>query len=136
MFRLSIAAYPDNPFVEHAFAQELFVHAIDYADDAILANNLAKEAEGILLRLHALPQEGVDYYPLLTLYTLRTKYLLKNDLGKEARRAAREYFEQLTQLAERHPNNKDIAAGRASALKLASTGVWEPPTFSRQIDED
>jgi tetratricopeptide (TPR) repeat protein len=135
MLKLSIEAHEENPFAEHAYAQELFVHAIDYVKDKQSAAKMAKEAEERLLRLHA-SKMGADYYPLLTLFTLDSKFMLRNGMQNVARQKAMEYFEKILLLEKLYPNNKDILSAKTAALKLATTGIWRPPVFSNQQLDD
>ena len=133
MLKLSTDAYSGNPFAEHAYAQQLLVHATRYAENDALSFQMAAEGVSRLQALAAQQQKKSDFYPLLTLATHHVVFLLSKSQGDQARKVAKEYFGQLSDLEKRNMCNKQIDIVKHSVFKLATAGIWEAPNF---LDQD
>lgn len=119
--RIAREAYSESVQIEHAYAQQLLIIAVDKATDKSLTLRYLEDAIDILRKIDFSNKSEIDLYPIITLSRGHIKVLHHLNRILEAKELAGKYFNEIE---SRFPHTKArlISETKNFLLKYKTTG--------------
>ncbi len=119
----SLQAYPGNEYTKHALADLQLRAARDRPVYDHETRRLLNQAVKQLLLMDANPQTSVVQFPIITLAFGHVGALIRHRRESEAKTAAKQYFDRLSQLEKTHWN-KRTGEAKEALFRYVTLGQW------------
>lgn len=130
-FEKSIEAYPNNPYSEHALAQQKLINAAIFAKEKpATAQRWISEAEEALVQRHYeslvdTRRRSFDEYPLSVLGRYHIDALISMGNQKEAIEKARKYFNMIKDIERSNIRDSQFDDVKGRLLNFVVNGIWK-----------